>query len=145
MLFFLLIVLLQIERYTEYITHTSHAYNARLSRRCYRLTEVRADLSLTAPLALDCPPIALPHHHHHHLVPTVLLVGMSTVSPPPYINGYASPAPYVAAGSPPPASKPSAHPKPKPVNVFSNDGSFLERFQHIKKVGMSLLLSQTAI
>ena len=94
--------------------------------------------SKTGPTALPLHPshsIALPLlYHHHHLVPTVLLVGMSTVSPPPYINGYASPAPYVAAGSPPPASKPSAHPKPKPVNVFSNDGSFLERFQRIKKV-----------
>ncbi|KAH9936506.1 uncharacterized protein B0H18DRAFT_324561 [Fomitopsis serialis] len=56
---------------------------------------------------------------------------MSSVSPPPFTNGYASPAPYLAA-SPPPA-KPTAHPKPKPVNVFSNDGSFLERFQRIKQ------------
>ncbi|KAH9841706.1 uncharacterized protein C8Q71DRAFT_738355 [Rhodofomes roseus] len=58
---------------------------------------------------------------------------MSTISPPPIANGYASPAPYVAAVSPPPAPKPTAHPKPKAVNVFSNDGSFLERFQRIKK------------
>lgn len=26
--------------------------------------------------------------------------------------------------------------KPKPINVFSNDGSFLERFQRNKKVGL---------
>ncbi|KZT67302.1 hypothetical protein DAEQUDRAFT_767358 [Daedalea quercina L-15889] len=57
---------------------------------------------------------------------------MASVSPPPFSNGYASPASYAAA-SPPPASKHTTHSKPKPVNVFSNDGSFLERFQHIKK------------
>lgn len=31
-------------------------------------------------------------------------------------------------------------PKPKPVNVFSNDGSFLERFQRIQKVRCHLTL-----
>ncbi|EPT05366.1 hypothetical protein FOMPIDRAFT_1111856 [Fomitopsis schrenkii] len=62
---------------------------------------------------------------------------MSSVSPPSYINGYASPVPYAPVGSPPPATKPSTHSKPKPVNVFSNDGSFLERFQHIKKVSVT--------
>lgn len=33
-------------------------------------------------------------------------------------------------------SKPGYPSKSKPANVFSNDGSFLERFQRIKKVGM---------
>ncbi|OSX59709.1 hypothetical protein POSPLADRAFT_1048198 [Postia placenta MAD-698-R-SB12] len=55
---------------------------------------------------------------------------MSSVSPPPLNSGYASPAPTLIS---PPAPKPSTHPKPKPANVFSNDGSFLERFQRIKK------------
>ncbi|GBE82978.1 hypothetical protein BKA93DRAFT_725900 [Sparassis latifolia] len=57
---------------------------------------------------------------------------MSSVSTPQSSSGYASPAPLSA---PPPvvpvAQKP--HSKAKPANVFSNDGSFLERFQHIKK------------
>ncbi|KAF8624391.1 hypothetical protein AX15_005877 [Amanita polypyramis BW_CC] len=48
------------------------------------------------------------------------LPGVTTSSP--------SPAPYVT-GTP----STSAKPKSKPVNVFTNDGSFLERFQRSKK------------
>ncbi|KAK7692947.1 hypothetical protein QCA50_004588 [Cerrena zonata] len=45
-------------------------------------------------------------------------------------SGYASPASSYYS----PSSKPSTpKPKVKPVNVFSNDGSFLERFQQLKK------------
>ncbi|THH18367.1 hypothetical protein EW146_g2597 [Bondarzewia mesenterica] len=50
-------------------------------------------------------------------------------------SGYASPAPLLHASTFGPAgssSKPAA-PRPKPTNVFSNDGSFLERFQRIQK------------
>ncbi|RDB14712.1 hypothetical protein Hypma_016404 [Hypsizygus marmoreus] len=46
-------------------------------------------------------------------------------------NGYASP---VVAHSPAPSSKSSStRSTPKPPNVFTNDGSFLERFQRTKK------------
>ncbi|PCH39843.1 hypothetical protein WOLCODRAFT_67732 [Wolfiporia cocos MD-104 SS10] len=55
---------------------------------------------------------------------------MSSVSPLPLNSGYASPAPLSTT---PPIPKPNAHSKP---NVFSNDGSFLERFQRIKKARM---------
>ncbi|KAI0916963.1 hypothetical protein AcW1_007719 [Taiwanofungus camphoratus] len=55
---------------------------------------------------------------------------MSSVSPPQVASGYASPAPLSTIPSVP---KPNAPPKFKPTNVFSNDGSFLERFQRIKK------------
>jgi len=37
------------------------------------------------------------------------------------------------AGTPTPQAKSQSSSKPKPVNVFSNDGSFLERFQRTKK------------
>ncbi|EPQ54680.1 hypothetical protein GLOTRDRAFT_130030 [Gloeophyllum trabeum ATCC 11539] len=61
------------------------------------------------------------------------------VSPSP-VPGYGhspSPVPFVPRASPPApgsatSSKPSG-PKVKPANVFSNDGSFLERFQRIKQ------------
>ncbi|KIP05317.1 hypothetical protein PHLGIDRAFT_119964 [Phlebiopsis gigantea 11061_1 CR5-6] len=47
-------------------------------------------------------------------------------------SGYASPASSISPL--PHAPKPAVHHlKSKPVNVFSNDGSFLERFQHLKK------------
>ncbi|CCL98528.1 uncharacterized protein FIBRA_00527 [Fibroporia radiculosa] len=55
---------------------------------------------------------------------------MSSTLSPPHKSGYASPAPSSAT---PPITKPNAPSKPKPTNVFSNDGSFLERFQRIKK------------
>ncbi|KAG8871475.1 hypothetical protein FRB97_008651, partial [Tulasnella sp. 331] len=41
-------------------------------------------------------------------------------------------SPALPGPSVPPAKSQSAS-KPKPVNVFSNDGSFLERFQRTKK------------
>ncbi|KAI0040110.1 hypothetical protein FA95DRAFT_1585117 [Auriscalpium vulgare] len=49
-------------------------------------------------------------------------------------SGYASPARSSSSTPAPTAhmSKTSAH-KPKPTNVFSNDGSFLERFQRLQK------------
>ncbi|KAI0772225.1 hypothetical protein BC629DRAFT_1595432 [Irpex lacteus] len=47
-------------------------------------------------------------------------------------SGYASPAPSASSPSASSGSKPNGH-KAKPANVFSNDGSFLERFQHLKK------------
>ncbi|KAF9222966.1 hypothetical protein BS17DRAFT_782885 [Gyrodon lividus] len=58
---------------------------------------------------------------------------MSAVSLP--ASGY---APSLTATSsstslPSMGSKVQVSPKPKPVNVFSNDGSFLERFQRTKK------------
>ncbi|KAG8897270.1 hypothetical protein FRB99_008272 [Tulasnella sp. 403] len=46
--------------------------------------------------------------------------------------GSAPPTPLLAA-SPSTAAKSQSTTKPKPVNVFSNDGSFLERFQRTKK------------
>ncbi|KZT19983.1 hypothetical protein NEOLEDRAFT_1076638 [Neolentinus lepideus HHB14362 ss-1] len=72
---------------------------------------------------------------------------MSAASTPLSTGGYGSPSPASGYGhtpspvpgySPSPApstpgvSKPSAS-KAKPANVFSNDGSFLERFQRIKR------------
>jgi hypothetical protein len=47
-------------------------------------------------------------------------------------SGYASP---ILTGTPPPP-KPIPS-KAKPTNVFSNDGSFLERFQRTKTVRVS--------
>ncbi|KAG2092275.1 hypothetical protein BD769DRAFT_1522355, partial [Suillus cothurnatus] len=38
-----------------------------------------------------------------------------------------------SSSSVPPGTSSKVPPKPKPVNVFSNDGSFLERFQRSKK------------
>ena len=62
-----------------------------------------------------------------------------SVSPAPVVSPVprVSPAPsaYVHHGT----SK-ANHPKPKPVNIFSNDGTFLERFQHMKRVGGDMLL-----
>ncbi|KAG2146830.1 hypothetical protein DEU56DRAFT_753694 [Suillus clintonianus] len=57
-----------------------------------------------------------------------------TGTPQPY-SGYASPitATSFLTSLPGPTSKVS--PKQKPVNVFSDDGSFLERFQRSKKEG----------
>jgi len=54
---------------------------------------------------------------------------MSSSSTPQTGSGYASP--ILVTGTPPPP-KP-VPPKAKPTNVFSNDGSFLERFQRTKK------------
>jgi len=45
----------------------------------------------------------------------------------------ASPAPSTPATASSPASPAPSKPKSKPVNLFSNDGSFLERFQRTKK------------
>ncbi|GJF00322.1 hypothetical protein PsYK624_166070 [Phanerochaete sordida] len=71
---------------------------------------------------------------------------MSSVATP--VSGYGSPAPSV---SPVPYVSPVSrlsptpvtyvhhgthkanYPKPKPVNIFSNDGTFLERFQRMKR------------
>ncbi|KAG1858657.1 hypothetical protein C8R48DRAFT_264282 [Suillus tomentosus] len=47
-------------------------------------------------------------------------------SPQPY-SGYAFPITAT------PCTSSKVPPKPKPVNVFSNDGSFLERFQRSRK------------
>jgi hypothetical protein len=58
---------------------------------------------------------------------------MSSSSTPQTGSGYASP--ILVTGTPPPP-KP-VPPKAKPTNVFSNDGSFLERFQRTKKVRVS--------
>ncbi|KAH9949795.1 hypothetical protein B0H21DRAFT_726012 [Amylocystis lapponica] len=55
---------------------------------------------------------------------------MSGSSIPQPSIGYALPVPLPV---PSPAPKPHAPHKSKPANVFSNDGSFLERFQRIKK------------
>ncbi|THH32416.1 hypothetical protein EUX98_g1772 [Antrodiella citrinella] len=60
---------------------------------------------------------------------------MSNTPTPQPSSGYASPNPSSSAGTPP-SSRPNnaaAHAKTKPTNVFSNDGSFLQRFQHLKK------------
>ncbi|EMD40183.1 hypothetical protein CERSUDRAFT_71962 [Gelatoporia subvermispora B] len=53
---------------------------------------------------------------------------MSVVSSPSPVTGYASPALSSSTSTPKPH-----HPKPKPTNIFSNDGSFLERFQRLKQ------------
>ncbi|KAG1860174.1 hypothetical protein DFJ58DRAFT_279852 [Suillus subalutaceus] len=56
-----------------------------------------------------------------------------TASPQAYL-GYAFPIMATSSSTPPPGTSSSkVPPKPKPVNVFSNDGSFLERFQRSKK------------
>ncbi|KAG2038172.1 hypothetical protein BDR03DRAFT_862403, partial [Suillus americanus] len=56
-----------------------------------------------------------------------------TASPHPY-PGYAVPiTPTSSSTFPPGTSSSKIPPRPKPVNVFSNDGSFLERFQRSKK------------
>lgn len=56
----------------------------------------------------------------------------STPTPQPVsVSGYASPA--LSTSSTASTSK-HHHVKAKPTNVFSNDGSFLQRFQHLKKV-----------
>ncbi|KAI0074366.1 hypothetical protein K474DRAFT_1665463 [Panus rudis PR-1116 ss-1] len=62
----------------------------------------------------------------------------STPSPIPSnpTSGYASPAhsvSYYPSGSAHSSKSSTPKPKVKPVNVFSNDGSFLERFQQLKK------------
>ncbi|TCD68346.1 hypothetical protein EIP91_010984 [Steccherinum ochraceum] len=57
---------------------------------------------------------------------------MSNTPTPQPSSGYASPNPSSSTGTPH-SSKPNAAAKPKPSNVFSNDGSFLQRFQHLKK------------
>ncbi|KIL00197.1 hypothetical protein PAXRUDRAFT_821897 [Paxillus rubicundulus Ve08.2h10] len=56
---------------------------------------------------------------------------MSAISPP--ASGYASPLTATSSSTSLPSTNSKAPPKPKPVNVFSNDGSFLERFQRTKK------------
>ncbi|KAI0683260.1 hypothetical protein BC835DRAFT_1296479 [Cytidiella melzeri] len=53
---------------------------------------------------------------------------------PQIASGYASPAPSSSSSPSTATSKlPINLPKSRPSNVFSNDGSFLERFQHLKK------------
>lgn len=96
-----------------------------LVRVCIRVSESRArKQSRFATIALT--------------ISNAVTVKMSNTATPQTSSGYASPAP-----SPSPApriphvsnpSKSSNHPKPKPANVFSSDGSFLERFQHLKRV-----------
>ncbi|KZT02954.1 uncharacterized protein LAESUDRAFT_729694 [Laetiporus sulphureus 93-53] len=52
-------------------------------------------------------------------------------SPLPLSSGYASAAPLSMT---PPVPKAHTHcRKPKPTKIFSSDGSFLERFQRLKK------------
>ncbi|THH04469.1 hypothetical protein EW145_g5505 [Phellinidium pouzarii] len=63
---------------------------------------------------------------------------MSVTPAPETASDRSTPAPPVAASpspgtSTPSSSKSSSH-KPKPVNIFSDDGSFLERFQRVKRV-----------
>ncbi|KAH8091018.1 hypothetical protein BXZ70DRAFT_1011278 [Cristinia sonorae] len=58
---------------------------------------------------------------------------MSGAPTPQPSSGYASPNPSSSSTGTPNSSKPNTAAKPKPANVFSNDGSFLERFQHLKK------------
>ncbi|KAG2106635.1 uncharacterized protein F5147DRAFT_700876 [Suillus discolor] len=55
-------------------------------------------------------------------------------SPQPY-SGYAFPITATPSLTSPGNTSSKVPPKPKPVNVFSNDGSFLERFQRSRKVG----------
>ncbi|KAG1780711.1 hypothetical protein EV702DRAFT_734962 [Suillus placidus] len=55
-----------------------------------------------------------------------------TASPRPY-SGYTFPITTISSSTSLPGTSSKVPPKPKPVNVFSNDGSFLERFQRSKK------------
>ncbi|KAG2337050.1 hypothetical protein BDR05DRAFT_805332 [Suillus weaverae] len=55
-----------------------------------------------------------------------------TASPQPY-SGYTFPITTISSSTSLPGTSSKVPPKPKPVNVFSNDGSFLERFQRSKK------------
>ncbi|KAH7885490.1 hypothetical protein F5I97DRAFT_1398752 [Phlebopus sp. FC_14] len=55
-----------------------------------------------------------------------------SLTPQPH-SGYASPLTASSSSSSLPVTSSKVPPKPKPVNVFSNDGSFLERFQRNKK------------
>ncbi|KAL5482901.1 hypothetical protein ACEPAI_9496 [Sanghuangporus weigelae] len=52
----------------------------------------------------------------------------SATSPPPARGLSSTPTPAPSSGS-----KSSSSHKPKPVNIFTDDGSFLERFQRVKK------------
>lgn len=78
-------------------------------------------LSLSFRIALTLHPQARPTRRSQ---------AMSSGTPTPQPSGYASPA--LSASTVPPSKH--HHAKAKAVNVFSNDGSFLERFQHLKKV-----------
>lgn len=59
---------------------------------------------------------------------------MSNTPTPQSSSGYASPAPSSSSNSQPKPNNSKAKAAP---NVFTNDGSFLERFQRNKKVGDS--------
>jgi hypothetical protein len=59
---------------------------------------------------------------------------MSSASTPQPSSGYASPALTPSSSS----SKPNSSKLPKPTNVFTNDGSFLERFQRTKKARLTI-------
>ncbi|KAG2070266.1 hypothetical protein BDR04DRAFT_607282 [Suillus decipiens] len=48
-------------------------------------------------------------------------------------SGYTFPIAATFSSTSLPGTSSKVPPKPKPVNVFSNDGSFLERFQRNKK------------
>lgn len=58
---------------------------------------------------------------------------MMSSATPQFFPGYTSPTTFYPTSLP--SITPKGPPKPKPVNIFSNDGSFLERFQRLKKVG----------
>lgn len=73
-------------------------------------------------------------------VPSTLLSGRSTPSTAMRTGVMVSPPPTLGSGSgvstpsSTSSSKASTH-KQKPDNIFSNDGSFLGRFQRVQKVG----------
>ncbi|KAL5501330.1 hypothetical protein ACEPAH_8590 [Sanghuangporus vaninii] len=54
----------------------------------------------------------------------------SATSPSPALGLSSTPTPTPTPSS---GSKSSSSHKPKPVNIFTDDGSFLERFQRVKK------------
>lgn len=77
---------------------------------------------------------------------TMSPIAMSSSATPQPLSGYASPASsvsHLSRLSPTPSHSKSHHPKHKPVNVFSNDGTFLERFQQLKRVRPSVLCQST--
>lgn len=65
---------------------------------------------------------------------------MMSSATPQLFPGYTSPTTATFYPTSLPSLTPKGPPKPKPVNIFSNDGSFLERFQRLKKVGFRVYL-----
>lgn len=69
----------------------------------------------------------------------LLTISLTMSVTPSASSRYASPAPPTPSTTTATATPKPVLSKQKAVNVFSNDGSFLERFQRPKKVGIPIL------